>query len=122
MKNITIKIGFITLCGMLLFVTNGCSRTYFSISDPAVVELVEAIETYEQDHGYPPSTLDVLIPAYLTQIPHPRYVDRIVYEVDATTQIWTVAWEINDINRRCTLRGCGGFIPNVTPTVIHFEP
>lgn len=61
--------------------------------DPEVLELIRAVEEYEQINEQAPKYLEQLVPEYLIEIPKPRSVQTIYYEVNPIDETWIISWK-----------------------------
>jgi len=64
----------------------------FNSGDSEVKALISAIESYEQNNGYPPDNLQDLIPNYKESIVLPYGVLNIEYSVNADNESWELIY------------------------------
>lgn len=79
------------LC-LAILITGCISEAQFSSSDPLILDLIAGIETYEEEQGQPPESLDELVPDYLPALEHPQWVNSVSYEYDAVADSWQLQY------------------------------
>ena len=82
------------LCLILLI---GCIReVQWDSADPLVQDLISAIETYAEEQGQPPESLDALVPVYLPASEHPRWVRSVSYKYDTDAGSWQLQYYLEN--------------------------
>jgi hypothetical protein len=91
LENITVlrMIAFLTVIVLCIV---SCRETLRN-DDPKVLELIRAVVEYEQINEQAPKYLEELVPDYLIEIPKPRSVQTIYYEVNLVDETWVISWE-----------------------------
>jgi hypothetical protein len=75
---------------LLILITSACmsrekANEVMIANQEKAVDIIEAIENYERDHGQLPEKLDVLVPAYLPEIPETmrgQSFDYVLHNID----------------------------------------
>lgn len=68
------KVKSLVLCGILMLCLSACgvkikANEEIKNNQGRAIEIINALTRYEQEHGRFPDQLDLLVPAYLAQIP-----------------------------------------------------
>ncbi len=90
-------------------------NTQFTTDDSQITLLMENIQEYEVDQGYPPTNLDELVPNYIQTIPIPASTDKVEYSLDQMGKFWTLTYyaksgTICTYESRSRSWGCTAFV------------